>query len=239
MSEVAKQVESLPIDLLTWYEVNKKAVFIGLGAVVVAAAAVILWKGQQRSKLEVSSGALLATVAANKDGAPLADLQRVIQAHPGTPAATQAALLAGKSLFEEGKFAEARAQFESASNANTTDDLAAAAQYGIAACLDAENKTAEALIAYQRVIDFPGAKHLAGLARITKGRVHESVGQFKEAFACYEAVIKTPASSSAAEASQLRTELVRQHPELEVKPVLPPAAPTLVPAPSPAPATTK
>ena len=229
MSEMAKQVETLPIDLLTWYEVNKKAVFIGLGVIVAAAAGVILWKGQVRSKLETSSGALLAILAATKEKAPIAELQKIIADHPGTPAAAQAALLAGKSLFEDGKFAEARAQFDAAANSNGTDDLAASAQYGLAACFDAENKTTEALNAYQQVIDFPGARHLAGLARITKGRVHESLGQFKEALALYDAVIKLPTSASATEASQLRTELVRRHPELETRSAEPPPAAGVAP----------
>ncbi len=232
MSEVVKQAESLQFDLLTWYEVNKQAVFIGLGAIVVAAAGVILWKGQQRSKLEESSGELLAAVAANKEGAPLVELQKVIQAHPGTPAASQAALLAGKTLFAAGKFAEARAQFEAAANTAGNDDLTAAAQYGLAACWDAENKTAEALTAYQRVIDFPGARHLGGLARITKAQVHESLGQNKEALALYDAVLKTPTSSSAAEASQLRTELLRQHPEIEIKLTAPATTPNLTSTPA-------
>lgn len=214
MSEVVQQKDGPGFDLVTWFEVNKRAVVWGLGAVVITIAGTIIWKGQQQAHVEASSGALLAVTTANKQAPPVAELDKVAQAHAGTAAAAQAALLAGKELFQQGKFAEARSRFEAVRADSASDDVLAAAKFGLAACFDAEGKLAEALSAYQQVADSPGGKHLSGLVRLTMARIQESQGKAREALALYDAILRTPGSGSAQEASQLRTSLLRQHPDL-------------------------
>jgi len=228
MSDVVQEQQGPGFDLVTWFEINKRAVIWGLGLIVVAIAGTIIWKSQRQARLEASSGALLAVTTANKQGVPVAELDKVAQNHSGSAAAAQAALLAGKELFQQGKYAEARARFESVKSGAGSDDVAAAAQYGLAACLDAEGKLPEALAAYQTVADYPGGKHLAGLARLTAARILESQGKLKEALASYDTVLRTPTSTAAQEASQLRASLLRQHPELTPAATNAPAA-----APSP------
>lgn len=214
MSEVVGQKEDSTFDLLTLLEVNKKPIIGGLVAIVVAVAGTIVWRSLRQSRVENSSGALLAVTTAHKQGLPLAELEKVIQDHGGTAAAAQASLLAGRELFQQGKYADARNRFEAAASGAGSDDISAAAQFGLAACLDAEGKTAEAITAYQRVTDFPGGKHLGSLARLTIARIQESQGKSKEALAMYDAILRTPTSATAMEASQLRSALLRQHPEL-------------------------
>lgn len=230
MSDVVQEQQGPGFDLVTWFEVNKRPVVWGLGLVVAAIAGTMIWRSQQQARLEASSGALLAVTTAHKQGIPVAELDKVIQAHPGTAAAAQASLLAGKELFQQGKYADARARFEAAGGAGASDEVSAAAQYGLAACLDAEGKLNEALERYQRVADFPGGKHLAGLARVTAARILESQGKHKEALAAYDAVLRSPMSASAQEASQLRTALLRQHPDLVPAPTNAPAKATPPPA---------
>lgn len=234
MSDVAQEQQGPGFDLVTWFEVNKRPVVWGLGLIVVSIAGTIIFKSRREANLEASSGALLAVTTANKQSVPVAELDKVIQAHPGTAAAAQAGLLAGKELFQQGKYAEARARFDGVTAGAASDDVSAAAQFGLAACLDAEGKLAEAVTAYQRVADFPGGKHLSGLARLTIGRIQESQGKLKEALGSYDAILRTPVSAAAQEASQLRAALLRVHPELT--PVATNAPAAVAPTPMPAPA---
>ncbi len=230
MSDVAQEQQGPGFDLVTWFEVNKRPIVWGLGLIVVAIAGTIIWKSQRQARMEASSGALLAVTTANKQSVAVAELDKVVEAHWGSAAAAQAALLAGKELFQQGKYAEARARFESVTSGAASDDVSAAAQYGLAACLDAEGKLPDALAAYQRVADFPGGKHLSGLAKLTSARILESQGKLKEALSTYDAILRTPTSATAQEASQLRSTLLRLHPELTPVPTNAPAAMVPVPA---------
>lgn len=234
MSDLVQEKEGPGFDLVTWFEINKRAVVVGLGLTILVIAGTIVWKSQRQERLQASSSALLAVTTANKQSLPVSELDKIIETHPQTAAAAQASLLAGKELFHQGKYAEARARFEAVTAGAASDDVIAAAQYGLAACLDAEGKLAEAVIAYQRVTDFPGGKHLSGLARLTMARIHESQGKWKEALSLYDAILRTPISAAAQEASQLRATLLRLHPELT--PSATNAAPAAVPLVTPAPA---
>jgi len=234
MTDLVPEKESPGFDLITWFEVNKRAVVLGLAFIIVAIAGSIIWRSERQARLEAASGALLAVTTAHKQAVPLPELEKVIQAHPKSAAAAQASLLAGKELFQQGKYADARARFENVISLTDSEDVVASAQYGLAACLDAEGKIPEALTAYLKVMDYPGAKHLNGLARLTIAGIYESQGKSKEALAMYDAILRTPGSATAQEASQLRAGLLRLHPELTPAATnsIPTTAPTIIPAPA-------
>jgi tetratricopeptide (TPR) repeat protein len=207
---------SLQLDLLAWYEVNKKSVFYGLGLIVIVAAVSIAWKHNTETKLEASSQALLDVrlKAGDTNALPVAELVAVAEKFPGTAAAAQATLLSGRELFLLGKFTEARAKFDSLASDNSSP-LQPVALYGVAACFDAEDKTSEALQAYQAVISLPSAASLAQQARLAKARVHESLKQAKEAVALYSEVAAVPGSGHASDALLRKAALLRSHPELD------------------------
>lgn len=235
MSDLVQEKQGQQFDLITWFEINKRPVVAGLALIVLAIAGTIIWKSQRQARLENASAALLTVTSTHKQNIPVAELDKVIQSHPGTSAAAQANLLAGKEFFEQGKYAEARARFDAVTSARASDDVIAAAQYGLAACLDAENKLPEALAAYQRVADYPGGKYLASLARLSMARIQESQGKPKEALSLYDAILRVPNSAAAQEASQLRSALLRTHPELVPAPVpVTNSAPVITPQVTPA-----
>lgn len=205
----------MQLDLLAWYEVNKKAVFAGLGLIVVAVGVVIVWKHQAQVRIEEASSALFAVRAkAGETNALSVDaLVAVSQQHSGSPVAAQALVLAGRELFNQGKYAEARAKFEAVAN-DGSSPLQGIGLYGVAACFDAENKLNESLSAYSGVIAAPSGAAFAQQARIAKARVHEALKQYKEALALYDEVSKAKGSALSGDALLRRASLIRAHPEL-------------------------
>ena len=207
---------SLQIDLLAWYEVNKRNVFMGLGLIVVVIGVTMVWKHTRETAVREASSALLVVARPGGDEAARPDpakLLQVAQQHSGAPAAVQAVLLAGRELFIAGKYSEARAQFEKATGERSI--LGAVATYGVAACVDAEKGGAEALTAYQAVATHPAAGPLAGQARLAKARIHEALNQNSEALAIYDELGRDKDRDVASDAFMRRATLLRAHPELD------------------------
>ena len=207
---------SLQIDLLAWYEVNKRNVFVGLGLIVVVIGATMVWKHVRETSVREASSALLVVARPGGDDSSRPDpakLLQVAQQHAGAPAAVQAVLLAGRELFIAGKYAEARAQFEKATGERSI--LGAVATYGVAACVDAEKGGAEALAAYQAVAAHPAAGPLSGQARLAKARIHEALNQNSEALAIYDELGRDKDRDTAGDAFVRRASLLRAHPELD------------------------
>lgn len=206
---------SLQLDLLSWYELNKRTVVGGIALIVVAIGAAIIYRHYAASRLENASRDLLLLHAARAEGNSLdtAQLLAVASRHAGTPAADQAALIAGREFFIAGKYTEARAQFDRL--ASSRGILGVIALYGIAACTDAEKGGPEALAAYQAVIAHPDGAVYAGQARLAKARLHETLQQPKEAIGLYDELIRDQDRSLANDAFIRRAALFRAHPELD------------------------
>jgi predicted negative regulator of RcsB-dependent stress response len=146
----------LLFKLWPWLEANKKGLIIG---VVVAGLAVAGYSflSAQRSQNEAAAGKeftdLLFSPAASSSAPQFAGaFAKVAASHPGTAAAERAQLQAGATLFNAGQYAEAQTQFQKFLNSeNSGGALAATAQLGVAASLEALDKP-EALTAYQKVV---------------------------------------------------------------------------------------
>ncbi len=214
----------MQIDLLAWFEVNKRNVFAGIALMVVVIGGLIVQRHLNEAKVRDATTDLLAVVQPGRGEESKPDVARLIevaQKHSGAPAAVHATLLAGRELFSSGKFAEARAQFDKVTGERSV--LGAIALFGVATCIDAEKGGAEALAAYQSVMTHPAASLVAGSARLGKARIHEALGQHREALALYDELSKDKDREVAFGAMRLRAALVKAHPELD-KPMTPPAA---------------
>ena len=145
------------IELLAWVEVNKKKLLIGaaIGAVAIGAWSIYGW---HRNQAEAEANAALFKVDApgtgpeNTPGPSAETFLQVAARYPGTSAGGRALLFAADALFRAGKFGEAKTQFENFLRDYAEHPLAATAAFGVGACLDAMNKTNEALVAYQDVL---------------------------------------------------------------------------------------
>jgi predicted negative regulator of RcsB-dependent stress response len=92
-----------------WFQVNSKAV--GIGLVVVAIAAVGYWfylRSAEIRRLNAERGLNQAkqSLAAGNAGLAQTDLQRVAVRYKGTPAGAQAAMLLAKLEYDQGRYAE-------------------------------------------------------------------------------------------------------------------------------------
>jgi len=206
---------SLQIDLLAWYEVNKRNVFLGIGAIVVVIAVTLVINHQREAKVVNASRDLMLLLSPGKNDAPAADPAKFVEVaakHSGAPAAIHASLIAGREFFTAGKYTDAKAQFDKA--ADDPGVLGAIAMYGLAACVDAEKGGTEAIAAYEKVIVHPAGSLVASRARLAKARLHESLKQPKEALALYDEITKGTDRELTTDAFVRRASLLRAHPEL-------------------------
>jgi len=206
------------IELLAWVEVNKKMVLIGAAVVAVAIAAYSIYQWH-RNEAEAEAAAALykiQTSASKTEKPPGAQaFIQVATTHPGTSAGALSLLLGAEGLFRENQFPEAKTQFENFLRTYPDHPLAPTAAFGIAACLDAINKTNETLTAYQDVVSrYPGSA-VGPQAKLGLARLYETTGDLAQALRTYDELARPTASSAwGAEASARREQLLAHHPEL-------------------------
>jgi predicted negative regulator of RcsB-dependent stress response len=228
---------SLTIALLTWFELNKKHLAIGLGVVIVLTAIIIVYRNHKIDVEESASKSLISLTALSAPGTePSAEqLRQKVTELAGTKAGERAMFLLGAKLFEDAKYPDAQAAFEQQLSAYPDAVLAGEAALGIASALDAQNKTAEALTAYQRFVAAYASNGLVDQAKMAEARLQESMGRLKEAFSLYGEISNSKSSTTAQEARVRRSEIMIEHPELapapqimtnSVKVVAPPAGMT-------------
>ncbi len=217
MSSEATESSRL-INFLTWVEVNKKGLLIGTAVVAVAMAgySIYQWHHNEAEADAVEALYKIQTPASPTDKAPAAQaFLQVALTHPGTSAGAQALLLGAEALFRENKFAEAKAQFENFLQTYPDHPVAPTAAFGIAASLDAIDRTNEAATAYQDVVNrYPGSV-AASQAKLGLARLYEAKGDPAQALKIYDELAR-PASSSGwgPEAFARREQLLAHHPEL-------------------------
>ncbi len=210
------------IEWLAWFEVNKKKLLIVAIAIVALGAAAALYRVKSNAD-EAAGWTALFRVARPVDRVdtggsptPQAYLQ-VASAHSGTEAGAQARLLAGQAWFEEGKYTEARQQFEGFIRQFGDTGFASAAALGVAACLDSENKTNEALAAYQSVATQYPNSAVSSQAKLAKARLYESRNEPAQALKIYDELARPGTQSLwSSDAGMRREQLLLAHPELVV-----------------------
>lgn len=216
----AQSESSRGIEILTWLEVNKWRLIYTAAALVVAGFVGFVYRLNSEHKELAANLALFETrrsALANEDNlaVPASALQKIAEDYRGTGAGRHAELLAAAALFQEGKYAEARQQFDQFLQRHPGSPLAAAAAFGSAACLDALNKTNEAIAAYQRVLSqFPNDP-VAAQAKLALADLHLAGGQPEAALALFDELAQPTASTVwRSEAAARREYLLLKHPEL-------------------------
>lgn len=225
-------------DALAWLDVNKKRLIAGaLVLVVVGFGWATMRHMGERHELEASSAllALKPTLAPATNAPPpqASAFTKVAEDFKGTAAAERALLLAANTLFVEGKYSEAEAQFNRFFTEHSGSPWAADAAFGKAASLEALGKAGEAVAAYQAVATAYPAASVTTQAKLALARIHEAQGQASQALKFYNdltATDPTGRTSPNSQALQRKQALLKSHPELNtnVTAVAPaPLAPTL------------
>jgi len=203
-----------------WFEANKKQALMGAGAVVVLGAIVAFYFYHQGEQEQAAAEALSAVALPQMTGArggpePAAAYLKVAADYPNTSAATRALLLAAGSLFAEGKYTEAKAQFDRFAREHGSSPFTGQALLGSAACQDALGKTNEAVAAYNDLIRQHPGENVVPQAHFALGRLYEAQNDPEKARSHYEEVARgNPYSSLGSEARIRVEELNVKYPKL-------------------------
>ena len=208
-----------------WFEAHKKQTLWGTGglALVGLVVAFVLYR---QDEADITASEALSNIAlpqmtgGSRSDTPDAYL-KVAAAHPGSRAGGRAVLLAAGGLFMEGKYDEARNQFERFNREYSDSSFKGEALLGIAACLDAQSKTNEAVTAYKNLIDRRPADYVLPQARFALARLYEAQNKPELARSLFEDVERNnPYGSLGSEAGIRLEELKVKYPNL-VAPVVP------------------
>ena len=204
---------------MAWFEANRKQTLWGAGGVLVLGVIVAFFLYRQ-DEAEVAASEALSNVAlpqmtSTGSRADIADAYlKVAATHPSSRAAARALLLAAGSFFVEGKYAEARTQFEKFTREHADSQFVGEALLGIAACLDAEGKARDAMAAYKKLIDRHAADYVLPQARFALARLHEAQNEPEQARSLFEQVESTEFGSLGDEARMRLEEMKLKYPKL-------------------------
>jgi predicted negative regulator of RcsB-dependent stress response len=224
-----------PVDVFkiwAWLDAHKKQV--SLGAVVALAVGLGAWfYFWKQSEKEVAAGEALAKVfipqatgESSRSNAAQSYL-RVASEYPDSSAAGRAVLLAAGSLFNDGKYNEARAQFEKYRREFRDSRFMSQALLGIATCLDAEGKTNEAIAAYKDLTDHHPGEVVLPQAKFALARLYQAQGKADQALPLLEEVAReNPYGTLGSQAGMEAEELKMKYPSLAPPPPVPSAVAT-------------
>jgi TolA-binding protein len=230
---MSSEVAELPVShkLWAWFETNRKQAI--WGAVIVVALGLIIWFFVwQQGEKEVNASEALSKVSTPAATTPTAKADpesylKIASSYPKSSAAARALLLAGGSYFVEGKYAEAKTQFERLARDHQQSPFMGQALLGIAACLDAQGKTNEALTAYKDLADHHPGESVIPQAKFALARMYEAQGKTELARTLFEDLNRAdPYGSLGSEAGMRLEELLAKNPGLVQKPVAATNSPT-------------
>ncbi|MDB6024376.1 MAG: Tetratricopeptide 2 repeat protein [Verrucomicrobiales bacterium] len=214
-------------DLMAWLATNFKLVIIGAGAVLVVGAGIGVYSwSKEQSEIKANEQLFaVPSIGLAKPTGSAENYLKTAQDNSGSPVGDRAELLAAGVLFQQGKYSEARAQFEKVLKNQTDASLQSEAALGLASCLDAEGKASDATTKYLDVISRFGTTPAASQSKLSLGRLYETQGKPEEALKYYEQLDKSANQYDAWRAAgvEKREQLLSKHPELaKAEPQLPP-----------------
>lgn len=205
-----------------WLVANRKRVLTVLAVLAVAGSVMGVMNHQQKLR-EISAGDSLLKLQMKREGkAKAADYASVVEQFPGTAAAERAAIMAATTLFEEGRFADARTGFNDYLASQPDGLFRSTAMLGVAACEDAANEVDKAMASYEQVISTFPNEGVAAQAKLALALILESK-DLSRAYKLYDEVAKLPGSAFAGQGRMKAQQLTEEHPELK------PAAPAPLP----------
>ncbi len=223
-----------------WFEKNRKQVIMGTVAAILIGLIIYFIVWQREEKRAEASRALSAAFASEADK-PQTNVNaeaylEVARKHPNTQAARLATLMGASTLFEQGKYEPALAEYQRFSRENPGSPFAAQALVGAGASQEALGKKEQAIEAYSSAVErYPNSPVLTQ-AKFSLARLLEEKGTLERAFLLYQDVSRDGFGSLAGEARSRVDELKEKHPEIaaKVKPVTPVLSPATNTAPKPA-----
>jgi predicted negative regulator of RcsB-dependent stress response len=218
------QTESSDLYLraLAWFHANRKPLVIGLIVVAVIGLGwgFMAWeKTSHETEANTELFAVPIDSAIHSASASPQKLLEVAKEYPSTDAGEYAQLLAADSLFNEAKYPEARQQFSEFIDNHAESTLVPQAKVGLAACLEAEGKTSDAITKYHDIIVmYPSDLNIVSPAKLTLARLYDQENKPELAFNYYAELARmlaqNPYDPWASEARERAQILAAKHPEL-------------------------
>ena len=204
--------------LWAWFETHRKEVVWGAVVVVVAGfgTGFFVWRhGERESDANEALSRLTSRGSSNPETLELPEsLLKVAADYPNTDAGGRALLLAGAHSYAQGKYPEAKMQFERYLREYRGSSFADQALFGVAVCLDAQGKTAETVVAYNDIIQHYPTENVAPQSRFALARIYEKQGKLDQARDIYTELSRANAFGSiSSEAGMRLEELFTKHPD--------------------------
>ena len=217
------EVVQLPLtdQLWLWFQKNKKPA-VGATSAVIIVGLVVWFVIYQRDQKQMEASEALSNVAveqANPVGTrpadPVSAYLKVATTYPNSSAAARAVLMAAGDLFAQGKYEDAKMQFQRFTREYHETAFLGQAQLGIAACLEAQGNTKDATTAYRELVERRPNDSVIPQAKFALGRLYEAQNQPEQAFNYFEQVAQAdPYGSIGSEAGMRAEELKSKHPNL-------------------------
>ena len=212
---------------------NQKNLIILAVLIAVGVAALVVYRGIEKSRQETAGAAL------NK-AEDLAALQAVINEHAGTTAASSAAILLADRQWTDGQQDAAIETLRNFISSNPQHPARPTAQASLGSKLMIQGKSADASRIFQEIVDDPKSRFIAPYALISLGDIAKLAGDLAKAEASYKRVQTDFPESNFMQSAKRRIDNLKAKPPVEVDP--PPApkadtppAPPVPPTPTPAP----
>ena len=214
-------VAPLPVShrLWAWFEANRKPALGGV-AIVILVGLIIGFLAWKHGETDQRAGEELSTITASQLGVimprpnPAQDLLAISSKYPNTPAGAQSLLLAGTDYFTTGKYSEAQAVFERFVREYRDSEFTGDALLGIAASLEGQGKTDQAIAAYKNLIERHGSDVAVPQAKFALANLYDAQNKPELARDLYEELERNPYSSIANDAAMRLEELTSKHPNL-------------------------
>jgi TolA-binding protein len=215
-------VAQLPLShrIWAWFEANKKPAILGICLAFVAGFAIwfVTWR---HDEAQIAAGNALSDVAAHQIGSAAARPDAanaylgIASTYPNSNAGARALLLAAGTLFTDGKFSEAQAQFEKFTREYHDSPYMGEALLGAATSLDAQNKTEAATAAYKDLVDHHPTEVVVPQAKFALARLYVAQEKPELARDLYQDVERAlPFTALGNEAGMRLEELLIKYPKL-------------------------
>ncbi len=210
------------LKVVQWVHDRRKPLLIGVSAVAVLGLAWAFWAWNSAShETQANADFFVIPIEGGMRSVAVSStpLLEVASAYPSTAAGEHAKVLAAEELFTQGKYPEAYQQFSGYIDNYPDSVLLPQAKVGLAACLEAEGKTSEAITKYHDIIlMYPTEMSIVSPAKLTLARLYEESNQLQQALSLYAELARglnqNPNDPWAAEARERAQLLASKHPEL-------------------------
>jgi predicted negative regulator of RcsB-dependent stress response len=205
--------------LVAWANENRKRLLVALA--ILAAVGVITGVYFWHSNYQTDSAAAALDRIMGSDPAQFIE---VANQYPTTTSAARALLIAGQLQFAAGKYDQAQATFQRFMAEHSDYGLVNQGAVGVAACLEAQGKAAEAAARYEEISRRPQDSTTIQ-AQAALARLYVVQGKNDQALRQYAALLQGGVNDSWHNEARVEVQdLLLKHPELRQKLAPPPAA---------------